>query len=200
MYRRGFTLIEIMIAIMVFAIGILTVLRVMTQNTVLLAHSKDKIQASLLAREWLELLTHIVANNKNQGIGRDCVPDPRIFSAKQVTEEYACQTTLHDLAQEGKHIIIAYDPNTTISLSILSPSSGSIYGQLYQIYTDEQVIYTHHTGQQTMFTRYLSFTGIRDEQGVVLPLDQALHVQSTVMYNRWNKASELILDTFIAEF
>jgi prepilin-type N-terminal cleavage/methylation domain-containing protein len=51
MYRKGFTLIEIMIAIMVFAIGILTVLRVMTQNTVLLAHSKDKIQASLLARE-----------------------------------------------------------------------------------------------------------------------------------------------------
>ena len=63
---RGFTFIEIMIVILVFSIGILTVLRTMTQNLALVAQAQTKITASMLAKESIDLVFHIRDTNKLQ--------------------------------------------------------------------------------------------------------------------------------------
>ena len=49
--RSGFTFIEVMIAIIVFAIGVLAVLRLITQNLVTLDITQSRTTATFLAKE-----------------------------------------------------------------------------------------------------------------------------------------------------
>lgn len=51
MQKRGVTLIEIIIALFVFAVGILAVVRVITTNISVIDTMKVKIQAQSLAKE-----------------------------------------------------------------------------------------------------------------------------------------------------
>lgn len=49
--HSAFTFIEILVAITVFAIGVLAVLRLITQNLVTLDHTQDRTAATFLAKE-----------------------------------------------------------------------------------------------------------------------------------------------------
>ena len=61
--KFAFTLIEILIAISVFAIGILAVLRVLTGNLSTLDTANIKLQATVLAKEGIELLYNVRDSN-----------------------------------------------------------------------------------------------------------------------------------------
>ena len=61
--KKAFTLLEILIAISVFAIGILAVLRVLTGNISVLDRTNIKLQATVLAKEWIELLYNVRDSN-----------------------------------------------------------------------------------------------------------------------------------------
>jgi prepilin-type N-terminal cleavage/methylation domain-containing protein len=49
--KAAFTFIEVMIAIVIFSIGILTVLKLVTNNLESMDKNNTKIQATLLAKE-----------------------------------------------------------------------------------------------------------------------------------------------------
>lgn len=71
--KLAFTLIEILIAISVFAIGILAVLRVLTGNLSTLDTANIKLQATVLAKEWIELLYNVRDSNLEKNLSWDCV-------------------------------------------------------------------------------------------------------------------------------
>ena len=71
--KFAFTLIEILIAISVFAIGILAVLRVLTWNLSVLDTTNIKLQATVLAKEWIELLYNVRDSNLEKNLSWNCV-------------------------------------------------------------------------------------------------------------------------------
>ena len=66
------TLIEIIIALFVFAVGILAVVRVITTNIGIIDTMKVKIQAQSLAKEGIDLVFNIRDTNLERGVDRRC--------------------------------------------------------------------------------------------------------------------------------
>ena len=77
--KLAFTLIEILIAISVFAIGILAVLRVLTGNLSTLDTANIKLQATVLAKEGIELLYNVRDSNLEKNLSWDCVMKPNVY-------------------------------------------------------------------------------------------------------------------------
>lgn len=75
----AFTLIEILIAISVFAIGILAVLRVLTGNLSTLDTANIKLQATVLAKEWIELLYNVRDSNLEKNLSWNCVMTGEVY-------------------------------------------------------------------------------------------------------------------------
>ena len=63
MHKRGMTLIEVLIALFVFAVGILAVVRVMTTNISVIDTMKVRMQAESLAKEGMDLVFNIRDTN-----------------------------------------------------------------------------------------------------------------------------------------
>ena len=64
MYKKSaFTFIEVIIAITVFAIGVLAVLRLITQNLVMLDVTQSRMTATFLAKEGIELVYNMRDSN-----------------------------------------------------------------------------------------------------------------------------------------
>ena len=57
--KQAFTFIEVIIAIVVFAIGILAVLSLLTNNLKFMDRNNLRLQATLLAKEWIELVYNL---------------------------------------------------------------------------------------------------------------------------------------------
>jgi len=59
----AFTFIEIMIAIVIFSVWILAVLNLVTNNLKSMDQNDLKLQATLLAKEWIELVYNLRDSN-----------------------------------------------------------------------------------------------------------------------------------------
>lgn len=86
--KLAFTLIEILIAISVFAIGILAVLRVLTWNLSTLDSTNIKLQATVLAKEWIELLYNVRDSNLEKNLSWNCVMKPSIYWDQNLDSYY----------------------------------------------------------------------------------------------------------------
>ena len=86
--KLAFTLIEILIAISVFAIGILAVLRVLTWNLSVLDTTNIKLQATVLAKEWIELLYNVRDSNLEKNLSWNCVMNYSIYEVQDLDSYY----------------------------------------------------------------------------------------------------------------
>ena len=86
--KLAFTLIEILIAISVFAIGILAVLRVLTWNLSVLDTTNIKLQATVLAKEWIELLYNVRDSNLEKNLSWNCVMKYSIYESQDLGSYY----------------------------------------------------------------------------------------------------------------
>lgn len=71
--KSAFTFIEVIIAITVFAIGVLAVLRLITQNLVTLDNTQMRTTATFLAKEGMELVYNMRDSNLDKLLPRDCL-------------------------------------------------------------------------------------------------------------------------------
>ena len=71
--KSAFTFIEVIIAITVFAIGVLAVLRLITQNLVTLDNTQMRTTATFLAKEGMELVYNMRDSNLDKSLPRDCL-------------------------------------------------------------------------------------------------------------------------------
>ena len=72
MKKRAVTLLEIIIALFVFAVGILAVVRVITTNISIIDTMKIKVQAQSLAKEGMDMVFNIRDTNLARGVNRQC--------------------------------------------------------------------------------------------------------------------------------
>jgi len=82
--RKGLTLIEIIVALFVFAVGMLAVVRTITTSISLITVTKLKTQAIALAKEGMDEMFNIRDTNLARGLNRNCAfVSPDAISALQ---------------------------------------------------------------------------------------------------------------------
>jgi len=212
--KLWFTLIEMLIAITVFAIGVLAVLRVITWNLSIMDHTDMKLQSTVLAKEWLELLYNLRDSNLEKGLPWNCVLDNGVYLLypEQIEENWICAgyfgsgdfTEVLQLSFDSKNYY--YQKLTGYSASFddlfennkLCTWANTDETMVWYAYCSWQTDGTEMT--PTFFARYLSFTGVSvsdDESSDVLPVDKIIKVESHVLYKKWHKTGDIVFESFI---
>ena len=215
---KAFTLVETMIVIVVFCIGILVVLQWLSQTLRNKDYANTQIKSAFFAREWIELLFNLRDANYHKELPWNCIfqrnDKPGIITLNEDGEEV-----------NGSPFCNSYfwsnNPNI-IKISIWSGSeyvhvetdilSGDFDENLnkFQIYlhtwnalngtTWFRYDYNWSEDEKTWFARYLVITWVVDEDWWVLPKDKILKVESHVLYQRWSITWEKVMETFIWEY
>lgn len=208
--KSAFTFIEVIIAITVFAIGVLAVLRLVTQNLVTLDNTQARTMSTFLAKEWLELVYNMRDSNIAKWLPWDCVlyadiKNVVINSDFEGVNVNACAWNFASWAD--KILQISFDSGVyTYAVPVdSSPSfnelrSGNLlYYATWTVWWHDIFWYSSRSGEgntPTFFSRYILFTGVR-EWTTLLPRENILKVESHVLYNKWAKTWEVVLESFI---
>lgn len=202
--KAAFTFIEVIIAITVFAIGVLAVLRLITQNLVTLDITQSRTTATFLAKEWIELVYNMRDSNLAKWLPRDCVLKTGLLLDNP---DQACIWKFSSWIQNNKILQISFDPDWYVYT--LPVNRGIGFPQLWsgnRLYFSTWVIWWHEIfwyssrpvagSTPGFFSRYILFTGVR-EWTDILPRDSILKIESHVLYNKWTKTWEVVLESFI---
>lgn len=220
MKRYWFTFIEILIAIIVFSIWIFAVLGLVTSNLRWVERNDLRLQGTLLAKEWLELVYNLRDSNLERELPRNCIMRREIYgwNGKDFGVELAkCVNNMEYIEKNpellcicpnyfGKsspirvsysdqnYVVVEYAGDTTFSGNRLYMHTGSRW----------ELWYSHEErgGQETVFSRYITFDYILedvwdDSQKNLLDTGKILKVSSHVLWEKWSYTGEVVLESFI---
>lgn len=196
--RRWFTLIEILLAIFVFSVGILAVLSLLTQNLRTMHGADVHRSAAFLAQESISLLSHIRDSNVANGIGWDCIPNSNLFYAQNVSESDVCNYTLSGIMTQWNILLLGSSTGSAIDIRVVPLSSN-----FEQLFSDTRLrtesgsdVLRYGDGVATEFARYLSITGAT-VSGHMIPGNILLKVNSVVLFKQGEKTGQVILETLL---
>lgn len=200
--KKWFTFIEITLAILVFSIGILAVLSVMTNNLSLVKYAQLKTQGSLLAQEWLSLVFNMRDANRDLGISWDCIRRNSVFTSDTVTDDDICADRFQTLAWSWLLMLVWFAQTGYYYVDLVDSDTSfdTLFDNTNLIYSSWSVFpYVYDGSEDSFFARYILFTGVYDS-GTMLPLDTILRVQSHVLYRIWDRTWDIVLESFIADY
>lgn len=190
MQKRGLTLLEIIIALFVFAVGTLAVVKVITTNISVIDRFKLKIQAQSLAKEGIDIVFNIRDTNLTRSLDWNCAYlSPGAIAALQSQQLYAGQICgAHFADANGYGLLkVEMDPAGKIVASATTTGADLIdtFG-LNQLMLFTGADYTggvliHSAGEPSTFARYISFEPVL-QSGSVLDVQKLLKVTSHVIY------------------
>ncbi len=184
MKKKWFTLIEIMIVLLVFSIGVLAVLKLILYNMNTMSELDAKTTATLLAKEGIELAYNTRDSNRLASLPRDCIVNKQYDGN---IETNVC--AYHFLNNNWLRALEI--KNETITWIPIDEKNNA------QLFSTDQGTYTHTTTEKkTIFSRYLVFTGVQDNEKII-ETGHILKIESHVHYQRWWKTGEVVLEGFI---
>lgn len=197
----AFTLIETIIAISVFCVGILTVLFWVSKTLRNQDYANVQIKSAFFAREWIELLFNIRDANYRKELPWNCVYTwtSSIYPG-WCYKNFSTWTFL-------KVSIASWDSYVNVEIKDKLPEDFTWIFNEYQIYLhtwftlgwNTWFIYNHNPDnwKETWFARYLVITGVVDENSDLLDTDKLLKIESHVLYKRAELTWEKVMETFI---
>lgn len=196
--RRWFTLIEILLAIFVFSVGILAVLSLVTQNLRTMHGADVHRSAAFLAQESLSLLSHIRDSNIANGVGRDCIPDANIFYTTDVEESDVCQYTLSDLIDDQKILLLWATTWSAIDIRVVDATDNfdTLFADTRLRTLSGSDVLHYGNGGASVFARYLTITGA-SLSGQLIPWNVLLKIHSVVLFKQWDKTGQVMLETLL---
>ena len=207
--QKAFTLIETIIAISVFCIWILTVLFWLSQTLRNQDNASLQIKSAFFAREWIELIFNLRDANYHKELPWNCIftPIEKFKSDYKEDENPFCSQylktgTILNISlwdEDGYYISIdSYEWDETNEFDDMFDK--------YQIYLHTWNVLNWKTGflynntwtedEKTWFARYLLITGVVEDGNLISP-DNLLKIESHVLYKRWERTWEKIMETFI---
>lgn len=204
MNKRWVTLLEIIIALFVFAVGILAVVRVITTNISVIDMMKVKIQAQSLAKEWIDMIFSIRDTNLARGMNWNCAYlSPEAINALQNGVNYAWQICAASFT-EGSFFKVSLDPQWGIVAAVTTTgndfetafTNNALWPNTNN--ADYTWFLLTHANEWTwaMFARYISFWTVTQSWGS-LDTNKLLKVTSHVLYQKWGIKWEVTLESFI---
>jgi prepilin-type N-terminal cleavage/methylation domain-containing protein len=213
---KAFTLIETLIVIIVFCIGILVVLQWLSQTLRNKDYANTQIKSAFFAREWIELLFNLRDANYHKELPWNCIfkysengITINLDNNWKETSNSACDGYLWSgeanilkiwiwSGNEYVHIEKAnlhgdFDQNLSW-FQIYFHTGTKLNGETWFRYD-----YTWTEDEKTWFARYLLITWVVDN-GSVLLKDKILKVESHVLYQRWAITWEKVMETFFGNY
>ena len=208
---KAFTLIETLIVIVVFCIGILVVLQWLSQTLRNKDYANTQIKSAFFAREWIELLFNLRDANYHKKLPRNCIFNPRnsvtlnneddnpfcigylwSWADNQILKIWIWSGNEYVYVKTGN---LADDFDQNLSwFQIYFHTGTKLNGETWFRYD-----YTWTEDEKTWFARYLLITWVVDN-GSVLPQYKILKVESHVLYQRWAITWEKVMETFIGNY
>lgn len=198
---KAFTLLETLIVIMVFCIGILVVLNGLSQTLRNKDYANTQIKSAFFAREWIEMVFNLRDANYHKELPWNC-----IFQwNKNLTDEWCKENlqpwTVLKISMWSNNEYIYVETGSIDELDFDSIFTG------YQIYfhTWNNVLngatwyyydYSWTEEEKTWFARYLLVTWVTAD-GININTDKLLKIESHVLYQRWALTWEKVMETFI---
>ena len=213
---KAFTLVETLIVIVVFCIGILVVLQWLSQTLRNKDYADIQIKSAFLAREWIELMFNLRDANYHKELPWNC-----IFNHEDNPWEIKLDDDGHELSNPFcAWYFWSWDENKILKIwmwtgnEYIRVETGSLDGDFdtlfsgYQIYlhtwTDilwgsTWFIYNQEEadGEWTWFARYLLITWVVAEDGNAVDTDKLLKIESHVLYRKWYLTGEKVMETFM---
>lgn len=188
MKKKWFTLIEIIIVLLVFSIGIFAVLKMILHNMDTIWQLEAKSTATLLAKEWLELAYNTRDSNRISSLPWDCIIN-EIYDWNN--EDQVCKNHFLD----NKWLRKIENKKNIERTSLNNDHFGE--SKIYIQNNSETTKYTHSvTDQESIFSRYIFFTGLKENENTINTW-YILKIESHVLYKRWSRTGEIILESFI---
>lgn len=202
--KKAFTLVEMLIAILVFSIGVLAVLNLITDNLWIMSRLDIKNQSNFLWKEAIELVFNMRDSNLVKKLPWNCVLSEDALTSQ--TMQYLREDTLCAgyFGSGNMNIFsISFNPEYYFIVSNFSQEVEDFdtMFQKYRVYysTGENISWyweNSDTGEETFFARYILFKPII-EWWNVLPTNKILKLESHVLYQKWSRTGEYIFESFI---
>ncbi len=182
--RTWFTLVEIVVALIIFGIGLLTLLRAIVYYVATWDEAKQKAEAILLAKEAMDIVYNQRDTNLRRSVRRDCA---RI----DATKPEACALKF----EVGKAYRTEFNGYTGY---IIAPTTWwATENQLYKHTVNNTALYTHQTTTYpSPYKRYVEFSPA--SFGTWLSTDHALKMTVYVNYIRGSATRKVILESMLS--
>lgn len=173
---RGITTFEVIVAIIVFGTGILVILSLLTKNVSWLRDIKQKDTATMLSKEWLEIVYNLRDTNTDKGIVWSC-------ALYQTWVADNCWDYFHESNTGESYFEVSWDLTGSYTLNpIVSTWDTWLYYHEWDIESVSGAAlwswfwYSHNMtwGEQTEFRRYIVFKPVpayADSTGSILILE-----------------------------
>ena len=205
---KAFTLVETLIVIVIFCVGILTVLNWLSQTLRNKDYANIQIKSAFFAREWIELMFNLRDANYRKELPWNCVfkpnKNPGPIDDKNILDNPFCDEY--------------FTPETVLKIWMWSDDKF-IYADKSELKNDFEedfenfqiylhtwsdlngftgYLYNHEkgNGEETWFARYLVIKEVSDENGDI-DEEKLLKIESHVLYKRWYLTGEKVMETFI---
>lgn len=201
--HKALTLIEILIAIMVFAVGVLAVLQLVTNNIKTVHRVSNHMDATMLATQWLELAYEIRNTNsyKEFNDAWDCFVVNTASGNENLCEEGKQFRSL--IGKQWLIIAPAWPDSNTYRTASATELPGTIDTlkyipkplRLYRHTTDGLTRYNHNSdGDETQYGRYLSF-----EKLAWYETEKVFAIHSHVLIDEWSRIKDVTISSAIGK-
>ena len=193
MKRKAFTLIEILVVVFIFWVGILAVLQLLTRSLGYFDAITMKTKATLLAKEGLEIAYGFRDSNIEQGYPWNYLEGE--------DENYLWSNNMFSTFKVGFSGEQAYrDFEPSEKKETFEENFKAFYLELYTGDSENTLAYYHHTPQNELpskgFARILEFSPIKEWEAELDP-NKILKITSRVLYKRGSSTGEVVLESFI---
>ncbi len=212
---KAFTLVETLIVIVVFCIGILVVLQWLSQTLRNKDYADIQIKSAFLAREWIELMFNLRDANYHKELPWNCIfgynNNPGTIQLDEDWEE-----TNNPFCKKwyfwtwNARILKVW---MWTGKEYIRVETGSLDGDFDTLFSGYQIyfhtwnivewitwyLYDHawNDDERTWFARYLLITWVVAEDGNAVDTDKLLKIESHVLYKKWYLTGEKVMETFM---
>jgi len=196
--RKAFTLIELIIAIIIFWVGLLAILVVLNKNVTLAKKLELKTQATLLAKEGMELVYNLRDSNNIKYLPWNYLtwaPEQiknNTYVKIQTNKMYIPvvlltwnKIVLRQISDIKKARLFLQTGN------FLNPAWEMIYSWFF---------YNYFTWQKTPFYRYVMFSWFYLQPENDTKPDKILKLVSKVWYIHWSLTGQVVFESVISDW
>lgn len=203
MQKKAFTLVEILTVIVIFGIGILAILKLLTNSIGYFDTINMQTRATLLAKEALDLAFHYRDSNILQGSIRN------FYSTENEEENY------REASNQFK-ISLKKQPEANSYISLIATQKPekteekSEFDQLFETFamniwkngnyhylSDLKQENTENPIPNKWFARWISFEAVKGEDWNPITREKLLKISAHALYKRWGTTWEVVLESFI---
>lgn len=195
-FNGAFTIIELVIAILIFWTWLLVILLTLNKNIIFVKKIQLKTQATFLAKEWIELVYNLRDSNKIKYYPWNYISwavndiQNNNYQKFEVGKMYIPYMLITGYKSYIAEISNKADARLFVKTWEYNDSVGNI------VYSG--FFYNYFTWKKTPFYRYVIFTWVYlQPEWKLAPYNKLLKVDSKVFYSFWNLTWEIIFSSFI---